>query len=91
MPTLTGWEQKIRTYADEHGLALGRGKVQRLALRIDKRARSYWDPDLEAYFLQYPDETGEHAAKHVDNPLRQCNWCGRAGLTERQLIAGVVG
>lgn len=86
MPTLTGWENKIRAYSEQNLLCLSKGKIQRLAIRIDKRARSYWDPDLETYFLQYPDETGEHAAKHVDEPLRQCSWCGRAGLTADQLI-----
>lgn len=69
MPTTrTGWEQRIREFADEHGINLGRSKAQRLALRIHKRAEGMWsvDPDdLIRSTLNYQDPTGDTAVRNV--------------------------
>ena len=40
MPGITGFEKRIRAYADEHFIPLSRSKAQRLALRIAKRAQA---------------------------------------------------
>jgi hypothetical protein len=66
--TLTGWEQRIRTFADEHGIELGRSKAQRLALRVHKRAESMQrvEPDdLIRSTLDYKDPTGDTAVRNV--------------------------
>lgn len=64
MPTLRGWENKVREYADREGILIGRSKAQRIALKISKRAArmQYVDPDdLVRLVLQHPDVTGEEA------------------------------
>lgn len=66
MPTLRGWENKIREYADREGISIGRSKAQRIALKIHKRAArmQYVDPDdLIRYVLTYSDPTGETAVR----------------------------
>lgn len=66
MPTLRGWENKIREYAEREGLEIGRSKAQRIALKIHKRAArmQYVDPDdLIRYVLTYSDPTGETAVR----------------------------
>lgn len=64
MPTLRGWETKIREYADREGISIGRSKAQRIALKIHKRSArmQYVDPDdLIRKVLQHTDVTGEEA------------------------------
>ena len=68
--TLTGWKHRITEYAAANGIPLGKSKVQRLAHRINQRFINYNDCDL-ARVLQHADETGEDAAKNVDNERRQ--------------------
>jgi len=66
--TRTGWEQRIREFADEHGIELGRSKAQRLALRMHKQAENMWhvDPDdLIRSTLDYKDPTGDTAVRNV--------------------------
>lgn len=66
--TRTGWEQRIREFADDHGIELGRSKAQRLALKIHKRAESmqHVDPDdLLRAVLDYKDPTGDTAVRNV--------------------------
>lgn len=66
MPTLTGWERRIEEYASEHGLDLSRSKVQRIALRVDKRHRLYREFDFDAYMtITYADPVGEEACNRV--------------------------
>lgn len=65
-PTLTGWERRIRE--DPSARHLSRGQVQRLALKVHKRAQSmqYVDPDdLLRYVLTYQDPTGETAIRNL--------------------------
>lgn len=63
--TLTGWKHRIADYAGTHEIALSASKVQRLAIRINKRFVNYNDCDL-ARILQHSDPTGETAARNVD-------------------------
>ncbi|MFE4466086.1 hypothetical protein ACFRCR_13305 [Oerskovia sp. NPDC056781] len=66
--SLTGWERRIRTFAGDHGIDLGRSKTQRLALRIQRRAEQmqHVDPDdLLRSVLGYRDPTGEAAVRNV--------------------------
>lgn len=67
MPTLTGWEKKIRAYADDHGLTLGRSRIQRIARRVDKRHRAYVDDAVRELgsTLTYSDPTGDEAVRNV--------------------------
>ena len=68
--TLTGWKHRITEYAAANEIPLGKSKVQRLAHRINKRFINYNDCDL-ARVLQHADETGEEAAKNVDEERRE--------------------
>lgn len=67
MPTLTGWEKRIKAYSEANMLCLSKGKVQRIARRIDRRQREYTDEQLraDAYCLTYDDPTGEDAIRNV--------------------------
>ncbi|MFF3065945.1 hypothetical protein ACFVQ3_15470 [Oerskovia sp. NPDC057915] len=71
--TRTGWERRIREFADENGIDLGRSKTQRLALTIHRRAEQmqHVDPDnLVRSTLGYLDPTGEAAVSHVMRSTR---------------------
>jgi len=66
--TRTGWEGRIRAFADENGIDLGRSRTQRLALKIHQRAEQmqHVDPDdLLRSTLGYHDPTGETAVRRV--------------------------
>ncbi|GAA3209396.1 hypothetical protein ACFP63_11120 [Oerskovia jenensis] len=66
--TRTGWEQRIRTFAAENSIDLGRSRTQRLALKIHRRAEQmqHVDPDdLLRSVLGYHDPTGETAVRNV--------------------------
>lgn len=68
MLTLTGWERKIQTHLDETHEYRSRGQIQRLALKIAKRAARMQDvdpDDLIRSVLTYSDPTGDIAVRNV--------------------------
>jgi len=62
--TLTGWKHRIADYAEANGIPLGSSKVQRLAIRINKRFERYNDCDL-GRILQHSDPTADQAVRNV--------------------------
>lgn len=64
-PTLTGWKKRISAYCLEHTISRSAGQIERLALKIHKRAVSYQDVDL-ARVIQYSDPTGETAVNNIE-------------------------
>ena len=62
--TLTGWKHRIADYAAVNGIPLGSSKVQRLAIRINKRFERYNDCDL-GRILQHSDPTADQAVRNV--------------------------
>ena len=62
--TTTGYEKRIRTYADEHGHDISKGKVQRLAMRLAKRQERMTDLDLER-ILTHSDPTPKKAFQNL--------------------------
>ena len=62
--TLTGWKHRIASYAADNGIPLGASKVQRLAIRINKRFEQYNDCDL-GRILQHSDPTADTAIRNV--------------------------
>lgn len=68
MLTLTGWERRIQAHLDDTHEYRSRGQVQRLAIKIAKRAARMQevDPDdLIRSVLTYKDPTGDEACKRV--------------------------
>lgn len=63
--TTTGYEKRIREYADTHGHDIGKGKVQRLALRLCKRQTRMTDLDLER-ILSHSDPTPRDAIRNIE-------------------------
>lgn len=63
--TTTGYEKRIREYADTHGHDIGKGKVQRLALRLCKRQARMTDLDLER-ILTHSDPTPRDAIRNIE-------------------------
>jgi hypothetical protein len=61
----TGYEKRIREYADTHGHDIGRSKVQRLALRLCKRQARMTDLDLERIFV-HSDPTPKEAFRNIE-------------------------
>lgn len=68
MLTLTGWERAIAAHPDPEAQRLSKGQVQRLALKIAKRAAKMQDvdsDDLIRSVLTYTDPTGDEAVRNV--------------------------
>lgn len=66
--TLTGWKRRIAAFCDERGIDKSAGQIERMALKIAKRAASMQvvDPDdLIRSILDYKDPTGEAAVRNV--------------------------
>jgi hypothetical protein len=74
--TLSGWENRIRSYAERKQIDLPRTSIRRTAKAINKRfeqlnALTLTDDELIAYVLQHSDPTGEKAARNVDHERNQ--------------------
>jgi hypothetical protein len=74
--TLSGWENRIRSYAERKKIDLPRTSIRRTAKAINKRfeqlnALTLTDDELIAYVLQHSDPTGETAARNVDRERNQ--------------------
>ena len=65
MPTLTGYEARIRNYTTEHAITVSRSKIQRLALKLYKRQARMWDEDLERIFM-HADPTPAEAIRNIE-------------------------
>jgi len=65
VPTLTGYEARIRTYTAEHAITVSRSKIQRLALKLHKRQARMWDEDLERIFM-HADPTPREAIRNIE-------------------------
>lgn len=63
--TVSGYEKRIAEYALEHGHAISRSKVQRLALRIWKRGERMHDETLERIFA-HADPTPKEAFRNIE-------------------------
>lgn len=63
--TATGYEKRITEYATTHGHEIGRGKVQRLALRLCKRQVRMSDLELER-ILTHSDPTPKEAFRNIE-------------------------
>ena len=66
--TITGWKRRIQAHLDETSQYRSAGQVERLALRIAKRAAQFqsFDPDdLIRKAIDYADPTGEDAVWNV--------------------------
>ena len=66
--TLTGWKRRIAAFCGEHDVERSAGQIERLALKIAKRAERMqaFDPDdLIRSILDYKDPTGEEAVENV--------------------------
>lgn len=64
MPTITGYENRIREYTAARSINVSRSKVQRLALKLHKRQARMWDEDLERIFM-HSDPTPQSAIKRA--------------------------
>lgn len=63
--TTTGYEKRIREYAEAHGHEIGRSKAQRLASRLCKRQARMTDLDLER-ILTHSDPTPKQAIRNIE-------------------------
>jgi len=63
--TTTGYEKRIREYAEAHGHLIGRSKAQRLASRLCKRQARMTDLDLER-ILTHSDPTPKQAIHNIE-------------------------
>lgn len=66
--TLTGWKCRIATFCAERGIDKSAGQIERLAIKIAKRAERMQDvdpDDLIRKILDYSDPTGELAVRNV--------------------------
>lgn len=63
--TTTGYEKRIREYAEAHGHEIGRSQAQRLASRLCKRQARMTDLDLER-ILTHSDPTPKQAIRNIE-------------------------
>lgn len=89
MPSNTDYLHKIAHYNQQHGITATFSEMKKTARRIQKLDIERGSPiELNEYFLDYQDPTGEEASENVDaerhlanqaNAARRC-----AGPTQRK-------
>lgn len=63
--TLTGYENRIKSYAAEHAITVTKGKVKTLAFSLCKRQARMTDLDLER-ILTHSDPTPRDAIRNIE-------------------------
>lgn len=64
MPTITGYQNRIIQYAQEHCIRITKGKAERLAIKLHKRGARMQDEDLERIFM-HSDPTPKKAFRNL--------------------------
>lgn len=90
MPSSTDYLSKLAHYNQQHGITATFSEMKKTARRIQKIDIERGSPvDLEEYFLDYKDPTGEEAAENVDAErlANQANAARRCGRTKQKVAA----
>ena len=94
MPSSTDYLSKLAHYNQQHGITATFSEMKKTARRIQKLDIERGSPvDLEEYFLDYKDPTGEEAAENVDAErlANQANAARRCGAQTKRKVAAMPG